>query len=133
MQDEPRAAGEGLPTAMRIAPPTRARSQLSRGGGELQPTPAGAPPDLPGVSAPDVAFQFKPCLRPETESAVINAVREVVTSAADVRMQCFENTDRLGIWMRPSEGAGDAAARDMGLRSLDLLSQGVDKLISAPI
>jgi hypothetical protein len=70
-----------------------------------------------------VAIQFVPCLPPETEKMVIEAVRSAVPAAADVRIQCFAHSDRLGIWMRPIAGADDDAARTTGLQSLDLLAQ----------
>jgi hypothetical protein len=95
----------------------------SRAVGEPAAGGAVAPLDLPGVSVPDVAFQFKPCL-PSLESNIKDAIRDAVPAAADVRVGCFHNTDRIGIWIRPVGGADDDAARNAGLQSLDLLRSG---------
>jgi hypothetical protein len=83
--------------------------------------PIGPPP----VSTPDVGFQFFPCLPEELNGQVLDALRDFVPGAADVKPpKCMNGTTRLGVWFAPVSGFDDDAARDRGLDGLSLLQSG---------
>lgn len=89
------------------------------------------PPPPPPVSAPDLAFQFSPCLEAiptppgyDLKEEVINAVREAVGDDADVRYLCLEATGRIGVWLRPFVTDADSQARDRGLERINILRAG---------
>ena len=122
-----RIGPDGWSARLAGSAPRRARPRLAKGGDSAQTAAASAgiiaPLDAPGVSVPDVAFQFKPCLS-GIEATIMDAIRSGVPGAADVRVQCFKNTERVAIWMRPPEGADDGPARDAAVQSLELLGPG---------
>jgi hypothetical protein len=92
--------------------------------------PPPPPPPPPSISAPDLAMQFRPCLKDiptgegvDLEAAVIAAVRGSVGPEADVRYNCLDGTGRIGVWLRPATPAADQA-RDRGIAVFNMLGDG---------
>jgi hypothetical protein len=84
------------------------------------------------ASAPDIAFEFRPCLdkiSPNLQTQVISALTSVFGSGTDIRYACstrkngFE-TGKIGIWLRRTKDGSLSDARSKGLASIDLLQAG---------
>jgi hypothetical protein len=113
-------------TRLRGSTPTRqGRGALGTGGARNPGTGVGKSlPNLPGISTPDLAFQFKPCVPAELTTTVKDRVMADVTGAVDVRIGCAGDTCTIAIWMSPALGSLDSVDRDLGLESLRLLQSG---------
>jgi hypothetical protein len=81
------------------------------------------PPPLP-VSTPDLAFQISPCLPAELNDVIVSAVRQALDPNADVRTACFTQTQRVGVWLRPSVNEQDNQARNQALKRLKIIGAG---------
>jgi hypothetical protein len=119
-----RIASDGRAVRLRGSAPAHARRRVLQAGSTTMSARGALPPDLPPISTPDVAFQFRPCVPPNLDSFLKDAVMGRMEGAADVRTACVDNGTRLGIWMHPTDGADDARARNEALQALDLLRQG---------
>jgi hypothetical protein len=95
-----------------------------------EPDPEGPPPPPPPppVSAPDLAMQFRPCLKDipvppgfDLERAVLDAIRTDAGSQADVRYVCADGSGRIGIWLRPAGSEEASAARARGAARIEML------------
>ncbi|MEP6879987.1 MAG: hypothetical protein ABI865_14195 [Nitrosospira sp.] len=90
------------------------------GPGDGEPPPPAPPP----VSAPDLAIQISSCLPDQLSSSIVNAVRQAIGPNADVRIACVNQTQRIGVWLRPFVSAQDDQARNRGLDRLNVLGTG---------
>jgi hypothetical protein len=55
---------------------------------------------------------------------IIDALRQAFGSGADVRTECINQTQRIGIWLLPSGNPQDDQARNRGLSRLNILGTG---------
>ncbi|MFQ5627943.1 MAG: hypothetical protein ACE5I1_04215 [bacterium] len=79
------------------------------------------PPPPPAVSVPDVAFQLAECLTDEQRGNLLTSLRAALATDADVRTECIESSERIGIWLRPAQGSDSSLARNRGLQRLEIL------------
>jgi hypothetical protein len=108
-------------------PPLVARPMLRpKDNGDDGPPDDGGepPPPPPPVSVPDLAMQTSPCLPDAVRAGVIAAIREALGPNADVRARCLNQSEHIGIWLRPVVNPNDNDARDRGLQRLSLLQTG---------
>lgn len=105
----------------------RRRRQDDEGPGpDDEPPPP--PPPPPAISAPDLAMQFRPCLKDlpapkgvDLEAAVLRAIRESVGAQADIRYACQNDTGRIGVWLRAAATPEASQARDRGVAAFNML------------
>jgi hypothetical protein len=86
--------------------------------------PPPPPPPPPPVSTPDLALQISFCLDADMNTGIVSAVRQAIGPNADVRTACINNSQRIGIWLRPSVSNQDNQARDRGLERLNFIGTG---------
>jgi hypothetical protein len=82
------------------------------------------PPPPPPVSTPDLALQISFCLDDDMNTGLVSAVRQAIGSNADVRTACVNNSQRIGIWLRPFVNDQDNQARNRGLERLNIIGTG---------
>jgi hypothetical protein len=82
------------------------------------------PPPPPPVSTPDLGIQISFCLPEDTTTSLVTAVREALGSNADVRTACINNSQRIGVWLRPVVNNEDNQARNRGLERLNIIGSG---------
>lgn len=73
------------------------------------------PPPPPPVSTPDLGLQISFCLPADMNTSLVTAVREALGSNADVRTACINNSQRIGVWLRPVVNAEDNQSQEPGL------------------
>lgn len=86
--------------------------------------PPPPPPPPPPVSTPDLALQISFCLDADMNTGIVSAVRAAIGANADVRTACINNSQRIGIWLRPFVNEQDNQARNRGLERLDVIGTG---------
>jgi hypothetical protein len=69
--------------------------------GEPFPDDEPPPPPPPPVSTPDLGIQLAICLADDMNASLVAAVRQALGSTADVRTACINNSQRVGVWLRP--------------------------------
>jgi hypothetical protein len=99
-----------------------ARRRLEDDGEDPEPRPPQPPP--PAVSTPDLALQFPICLEDDMEDQLVSAVRSALGASADVRTACVQNSQRVGVWLRPVVNQADAEARYRGLERINIIRPG---------
>lgn len=82
------------------------------------------PPPPPPVSTPDLGLQLSICLAEDMNTSLVSAVRQALGSNADVRTACINNSQRIGIWLRPVVNDQDNQARTRGLERLNIIGTG---------
>jgi hypothetical protein len=55
---------------------------------------------------------------------IVSAVRQAVDPYADVRTECINGTQRIGVWLRPAVNEQDNQARNRGLERLNIIGAG---------
>ena len=90
------------------------------------PFPDGEPPPdpPPPVSTPDFGIQISFCLPEDMNTSLVGAVRAAYGSTVDVRTACINNSQRVGVWLRPVVNSEDDQARNRGLERLDIIGSG---------
>jgi hypothetical protein len=82
------------------------------------------PPPPPPVSTPDLGIQLSICLAEDMNASLVSAVREALGPTADVRTACINNSQRIGVWLRPVVNDQDNEARNRGLERLNIIATG---------
>ena len=82
------------------------------------------PPPPPPVSTPDLGLQISFCLAEDMNTSLVSAVRQALGSNADVRTACINNSQRIGVWLRPVVNDQDNQARNRGLERLNIIGTG---------
>jgi hypothetical protein len=57
-------------------------------------------------------------------TGIVSAVRQAIGSNADVRTACVNNSQRIGIWLRPFVNDQDNQARNRGLERVNIIGTG---------
>jgi hypothetical protein len=102
-----------------LARPLRPRDD--DGDGEPPPPP---PPPPPPVSTPDLGIQLAICLPEDRNADLVSAVRQALGLNADVRSACINNSQHVGVWLRPVVNDQDNQARNRGLERLNIIAAG---------
>jgi hypothetical protein len=76
------------------------------------------------VSTPDLGIQLAICLAPDRSADLVAAVRQALGSNADVRTACINNSQRVGVWLRPFVNEEDNQARNRGLERFSIIAAG---------
>jgi hypothetical protein len=92
--------------------------------GEPFPDDEPPPPPPPPVSTPDLGIQLSICLAEDMNASLVAAVRQALGSTADVRTACINNSQRVGVWLRPVVNDQDNDARNRGLERLNIIAAG---------
>jgi hypothetical protein len=103
--------------------PILARRLRPRDDDDGGPFPDDEPPPPP-VSTPDLGIQISFCLPEDTNTSLVTAVRQALGSTADVRTACIDNSQRIGVWLRPVVNEEDSQARFRGLERLNIIGSG---------
>jgi hypothetical protein len=106
--------------------PLLARRLRPRDDDDGDPFPDDEPPPdpPPPVSTPDFGIQISFCLSEDLNTSLVSAVRAAYGSTADVRTACINNSQRVGVWLRPVVNGEDNQARDRGLERLNIIGSG---------
>ena len=139
MNKDQEEAQSGIPESASISNPSRpfvrlrgslsspqslqARS-LRRRDDDGDGAPPPPPPPPPPVSTPDLGIQLAICLSDEMNANLVSAVRQAFGSNADVRTACINNSQRVGIWLRPVVNTQDNEARNRGMERLNIIGAG---------